>query len=167
MTKPTKWVWAQRGLRSAWAQAFFMRTAKTLIRLGGCPGWSESSLGAHSHCWFCHVAAFMLFFFKGLSWFKYTRSLDLRRLMTNPTKWHVRPAKPQISLGPVCSESSLAQSVQSLRCSMRKAQVLSYPLSAPRILWSDWVDWVDAQAGLSLRWAQRSLCWFCHEAAHL
>ena len=34
-----------------------MRTAKTLIRLGGCPGWSESSLGAYSFCWFCHVAA--------------------------------------------------------------------------------------------------------------
>ena len=31
-------------------------TAKTLIRLGGCPGWSESSLGAHSFCWFCHVS---------------------------------------------------------------------------------------------------------------
>ena len=29
------------------AQCFFMRTAKTLIRLGGCPGWSESSLGVH------------------------------------------------------------------------------------------------------------------------
>ena len=41
-------------------QSFFMRTAKTLIRLGGCPGWSESSLGAHSFCWFCHVAAHML-----------------------------------------------------------------------------------------------------------
>ena len=25
-----------------------MQTAKTLIRLGGCPGWSESSLGAHA-----------------------------------------------------------------------------------------------------------------------
>ena len=25
-----------------------MRTAKTLIRLGGCPGWSESSLGAQA-----------------------------------------------------------------------------------------------------------------------
>ena len=55
---------AQRSLRSAWAsaqsdqslhcvlnrelkaQCFFMRTAKTLIRLGGCPGWSDSSLGA-------------------------------------------------------------------------------------------------------------------------
>ena len=30
---------------------------KTLIRLGGCPGWSDSSLGTHSLCWFCHVAA--------------------------------------------------------------------------------------------------------------
>ena len=29
-------------------QAFFMRKAKTLIRLGGCPGWSESSLGAQA-----------------------------------------------------------------------------------------------------------------------
>ena len=28
-------------------QAFFIRTAKTLIRLGGCPGWSESSLGSY------------------------------------------------------------------------------------------------------------------------
>ena len=34
-----------------------MQTAKTLIRLGGCPGWSESSLDAHSICWFYHVAA--------------------------------------------------------------------------------------------------------------
>ena len=34
-----------------------MRTAKTLIRLGGCPGWSESSLGLQSLCWFWHVAA--------------------------------------------------------------------------------------------------------------
>ena len=68
-------VCAQRRLRSVWASAqsdqslccalngslktqdFFMRTAKTLIRLGGCPGWSESSLGAQSLCWFCRVAA--------------------------------------------------------------------------------------------------------------
>ena len=74
MTKPTKWVRAQRRLRSAWASALSEQslrcpheeslgpylltecTAETLIRLGGCPGWSESSLGAHSFCWFCHVA---------------------------------------------------------------------------------------------------------------
>ena len=40
ITKPTKWLCTQRRLRSAWA------SAKTLIRLGKCPGWSESSLGA-------------------------------------------------------------------------------------------------------------------------
>ena len=75
MTKPTKWVCAQRRLRSARAsaqsdqslgcvlngllrtQAFFMQTVRSLIRLGGCPGWSESSLGAQSLCWFCHVMA--------------------------------------------------------------------------------------------------------------
>ena len=56
---------AQRRLRSAWESAQYYqslcylheealcpqlpieRTAKTLIRLGGCPGWSESSLCAH------------------------------------------------------------------------------------------------------------------------
>ena len=45
------WVFALR------IQSFFMRTAKTLIRLGGCPGWSESSLGTQSFCWFCHEGA--------------------------------------------------------------------------------------------------------------
>ena len=72
MTKPTKWVCAQRRLRSAWAFAqsdqsslsawrTFWSLAKTLIRLGGCPGWSDSSLGAQSFCWFWHEAAQMLF----------------------------------------------------------------------------------------------------------
>ena len=75
MTKPTKWLCAQRRLKWAWesaqsdqslrcalngllrTQTFFVRTAKTLIRLGGCPGWSESSLDAQPFCWFCHVVA--------------------------------------------------------------------------------------------------------------
>ena len=66
MTKPTKWECAHRRLRSAWASAQsnqslrcpheetlgpwlpIERTAKTLIRLGGFPGWSESSL-ANTH----------------------------------------------------------------------------------------------------------------------
>ena len=65
MTKPTKWhvrpakTQISLGIRSVWSesqlllngqlrtQAFFMWTAKTLIRLGGCPGWSMSSLGTH------------------------------------------------------------------------------------------------------------------------
>ena len=47
---------------------------------------------------------------------------------------------------------------------MKKAWVLSYPLSAQRRLWS---DWADAQADLSLRWAHILVCWFYHEAAHM
>ena len=63
MTKPTQWpVRSDQSLRCP-HEAFLgpqlhtERTAKPLIRLGGCPGWSEASLGAHSFCWFCHVAA--------------------------------------------------------------------------------------------------------------
>ena len=55
-----------------------------------------------------------------------------------------------------------AQSDQSFAVRMKKAWVLSYPLSAKRKVLS---DWADAQADLSLRWAHRQLCWFCHEAA--
>ena len=69
---------AQRRLRSAWVSAQsdqslrctheeslgpflpIERTAKTLIRLGGCPGWSESSLGVQSFCWFCREAAHLI-----------------------------------------------------------------------------------------------------------
>ena len=47
---------------------------------------------------------------------------------------------------------------------MKKPWVLSYPLSTQRRLWS---DWEDAQADLSLRWAEHSLCWFCHDAAQI
>ena len=52
-------------------QAFFMRTANTLICLGGCPGWSESSLGALSILLVLvwggsfHVSLFFLFGARG------------------------------------------------------------------------------------------------------
>ena len=47
--------------------------------------------------------------------------------------------------------------------SMKKARVLSYPLSAQPRRWS---DWATSHADLSLRWAQ-SFCCVCHEAAQL
>ena len=49
MTKPTKWLWAQRRFRSAWAFAQSdqsLRSAKIQISLGIRPVWSESSLCA-------------------------------------------------------------------------------------------------------------------------
>ena len=59
--------------------------------------------------------------------------------MTKPTKWNVRPAKTQISLGIHAGWSVFA-------VHMKEAWVLSYPLSAQQRLWSDWAD-------QSLRWA--------------
>ena len=63
--------------------------------------------------------------------------------MTKPIKWHVPQAKTQVSLG--------IRSVWSVfTVHMKKAWVLSYPLSAQRRLWS---VLVDGQADMSLRWA--------------
>ena len=45
------------GIRQVWSE-FALCIAKGPSFLhGGCPGWSESSLGAHAICWFCHEAA--------------------------------------------------------------------------------------------------------------
>ena len=86
--------------------------------------------------------------------------VQMSRDMTKPTKWHVRPAKSQISLGirPVWSVFAVR---------IKKAWVFSYPFSAQRRLWS---DWADAQDDLSLRWAHshfvgfvmlRLILWMC------
>ena len=85
----------------------------------------------------------------------HTRS-EMSGLMTKPTKWHVRPAKTQIGLGthPAWSESSLS--------AWRKLGSLA----------THWVHSKDSdQTGqmprLSLCWAHRSFCLFCHEAAQI
>ena len=56
-------VWSESSL-SAWRNIGSIAThwaqGKTLIRLGGCPGWSESSLGAHLFCWFCHETSYLM-----------------------------------------------------------------------------------------------------------
>ena len=98
MTKQQNGMCAQRRLRSAWASAQSDQslrlphdkslcpylpiecTAKTLIRLSGCPGWYESLLGAQSFCWFCHDVAHITFSFPGggdLSPTYHNQKLDL------------------------------------------------------------------------------------------
>ena len=62
-----------------------------------------------------------------ICWFHTLYHNEMSRLMLKATKWSVRPSKTQIS-------------------SMKKAWVLSDPMSAQRRLWS------DAQADLSFRW---------------
>ena len=68
--------------------------------------------------------------------------------MTKPTKWHVRPAKTQISLAirPVWSESSLC---------------VQWVAKDPIFLDADsedWTEWADAQVDLSLPWAHMAFC---------
>ena len=71
--------------------------------------------------------------------------------MTKPTKWPLRPAKTQISLciRPVWSEPSLSAWTNIGSSATHWAH------------YEDWSDRADAQADLSLRWAQRPFCWFC------
>ena len=60
---------------SGWSESLLGKTdqtpAKTQIRLGGCPGWSESLLGTLSFCWFCHTVAYLLIVSEGVSDLKY------------------------------------------------------------------------------------------------
>ena len=64
MTKPSKWLCAQRRLRSAWASAQSDQSSLCASWVAKDPSFlradskdSDSSLGAPSLCWFCHVAA--------------------------------------------------------------------------------------------------------------
>ena len=43
-------------MKKAWDLSYPSSAQRRLIRLDGCPGWSESSLGAQSFCWFWHMA---------------------------------------------------------------------------------------------------------------
>ena len=75
-----------------------------------------------------------------LSAFFPSRKNHLSRLMTKPSKWHVRPEKTRISLGirPVWSESLLS--------AWRKLG----PLAIHWVCSEDWSDCADAPAYLSL-----------------
>ena len=66
-------------------------------------------------------------------------NLHLSRIMTKPTKWHVRPAKTQISLGirPVWSESSLSawRNLGSLATQKVHSKVSNWTGRIPRLIW--------------------------------
>ena len=63
-----------------------------MIRLGGCPGWSEFSLCAQPHCWFCHEA--QVFFFWGIDPNKrYIEKGDIISLVGSPKDIHWGPVQ--------------------------------------------------------------------------
>ena len=75
---------------------------------------------------------------------------------TKPTKWHVRPAKTQISLDirPVWLESLLS--------TWRKLWSLATHWAHSK----DWSDPADAKADLRLRWEHMPFWMFCYALAH-
>ena len=64
-------------MKKAWVLSYPLSAQRRLIRLGGYPGWSESSQGAHSFCLFCHEAAHL---------YCYTRSCNT---FTKPANCHI------------------------------------------------------------------------------
>ena len=51
------------GMKKPWVFSYPLSAQRRLIRLGGCSGCSESSLGAQSLLrWFCHEAAHIINF---------------------------------------------------------------------------------------------------------
>ena len=116
------------------------------------------------------------------------------RVMTKPTKWHVRPAMTQISLGihPVWSESSLSAwrklgsigsipnfkfihfSGYTITYNYMRYNTISNTLVATHWTHSDDSDQTERMPRLSgcPDWSEswlgaQSFCWFCHEATHV
>ena len=105
ITKPTMWLCAQwtqisLGIRPVWSESSLCAQwvakdpsflhANTLIRLGGCPGRSESSLGAHSFCWFYHEVAHLdrvkrIWYLSPMRTAKVQASLRIRAVSPEPS----------------------------------------------------------------------------------
>ena len=116
MTKPTKWLCAQRRLRSAWVLSYPLSASedsdqtRRMPRLiwvfaGIRPVWSESSLGAQ-FCWFCHEAAHSCFFVRllflmkqnlttTLFWFNLKWALSSEFVSSSIPSWQILTAHAQ------------------------------------------------------------------------
>ena len=76
MTKPTKWLCAQRrqislDIRPVWSESSLSTWRKAgplATHWVHNPGWSESSLGTQSFCWFCHEVDHILLFWASLQY---------------------------------------------------------------------------------------------------
>ena len=176
-------------------QGWFMRTANILIRQGGCPGWSESSLGAHSFCWFCHDLS-RRWTHRSICWF--CPALANYVLLTSKTKLVCVSNCLHTAASPLFSyhtnsclkvhSSHLKNKYEpphdkSNKMAVRpaKTQIIlgirrpgwsESSLSAWRKLGSLATHWAHSEDSGCSSWPESSLgaqsfCWFCHEAAHI
>ena len=148
-----------------------MRTTKTLLRLGGCPGWSESSLGTQSLHWFCHVvaqiAAVHVQSYLIADLLKITCTFV--KITLGPNKWGLRffmylivkyvawlkcSSTTQIWAATWQNKRNDLSAQRRLRSeSSLCAQWVAKDPSFLHADSEDWSDWADAQADLNLHWA--------------
>ena len=78
------------------------RTAKTLTRLGGCPGWAESSLGAQPHCLFCHEAPHLPAIWLSIGETSWCRKVHLREISHGKWTYYILLCLKILSMGLFC-----------------------------------------------------------------
>ena len=111
---------------------FWRQTVTDLIRPQRCTNWSGYLLSvyaqkAHFHIWITRMGSCI---------FKEYKNNKLNQRMTKPTKWHVRPAKTQISLGihPVWSVFAVLM-LKSLDTHWAHSKDSDQSGQMPRLIW--------------------------------
>ena len=160
-------VWLESSLsawRKLWPLATHWAQAKTLIRLGGCPGWSESSLGAHAISFVLSWGGSYFYIIWTICiWLRMDSTIDLRieaHFWNHSWVTRYRNELPHDKTNKMACASSEDSDqpgephslIRVFAVRMKKAWVLSYPLSAQQRVWS---DRADTQADLSLHWSHR------------
>ena len=172
-------VWSESSLCAQWVakdRRFLHADSKNFDQTG----WMARliwvyTLGAHSLCWFCHVTAHLV-----VSHFTVWKPIIIQLLCFDISKssslilellpeQRIKGAATWQNQQNECAPSKDSDQpghppslIRVFAVCMKKAWVLSYPLSAQRRLWS---DWGDAQADLSLRWAHSHFG--CHVVAYM
>ena len=131
-----------------------LQTVKTLIGL--------SSDKTAPLAWF-GSALFAQTYLSENIWIIINCSYVLRFLIQHMSSITTKPENDLCSQRRLRSAWASAQSDQSSLSAWRNIG----PLTTYWVRSEDWLGWADAQADLSLRWAQRSFCCFCRAAAHI
>ena len=126
-----------------------MQTAKTLIRLWGCPGWSDSSLGAHAILYVLSCASSNMSGSGRKHTFGYVCSAKIQAFHNVPS---------EESDQPVCMHRLIriftGHIMDSQGCKVSSS-------------WRQWSEYMDELADLNFRWGHMPESSFCRVVTHV